>query len=215
MRKPIWYPTAPSKVYDVPERVEWPVQEKQWMHQMEVDYRNSYRSIQSYMKHHFYDVAAQGGLTLEEKEVEQKEQQKLIEENQRENEQIAAARAERWRSEAEQQKTEQLIRELHLNEQQLVEKQRIKDEMVVEQERSKTYIHQAKLVSAIEAALDNPASYEFAVQHDGRLLFKNRLHPYALKPNEVPETDSVTQEYSLFDDQEHYLLPKKILHWVE
>jgi hypothetical protein len=104
------------------------------------------------------------------------------------------------------------MKELQAQEQSLLDKEEIRKRILIEKQRSETFIREEQLIGAIEQALDNPHTYEYAIALDGRLRFDRKLHPYALQPNAIPETSSVTSEYTVFDDCDHFLEPKQSMH---
>lgn len=169
---------------------------------IEAIYKHEYLSIQNYFKTEFYlPVANTGGLTARQVQVEEEEQLKLLEENEKENQKVAELRALRLEDEFNQKKTEFIIESIKRAE---LEKQAAEDieaNVRKEIEREKTYITKEKLEDAIEEALSNPVSYDFSVDLNGNVHYPNKLHPYAFKPSAIPDSSSNSSEVDETNDE--------------
>ena len=99
---------------------------------------------------------------------------------------------------ARKEREEQLLKQ-HLEVQERNESIRRQAEEIAQKEveRSKTFITKEKLLGAIEEALGNPVSYEFAIDKRGNVITDGKIHPYAFTPNDIPDTS----ENVMLDDK--------------
>lgn len=208
--KPLWKPICVEKLFNVPELKKISEEDQAKLNEEEKDYLNKLRSIRMYLNKEFTVPVLQGGSTIELKEVKE-EHQRLIEENNRENERIAKLREERLKKEAEIEELEDLKLKLIENEKYQVDKEKAIRRILKEKERYPKYITKEKLKDAIEQAIDHPTSYEFAIGLNGKILFDKKLHPYALRPSAEPDSSDVITGYKTEKDYVK-LEEKKIYH---
>lgn len=211
VRKPIWEPIAPSKLFRIRHRPELSDQEQQQRTHMEETYATAMRSIQLYFREQFYSpTLSSGGLSAEQVRNEELDQMALIEENDRENQRVARMRKERVTRMEQLVAQKMLVQHLDHNEE-LRQKARQIDQTVRQEiKRSKTYITHTTLEAAIEEALTHSVSYDFAIDTDGRIYSEQALHPYALRPSAVPESSSNIQEMSETESSPQRLEPKDV-----
>lgn len=190
MRKPIWYPTAPSKLYDIPEPVYYAPDEWEQFDALERKYQDGLRSLQNYLHKNVYMASiTTGGFDSEQVKAEYDEQVRLLKENEEENERVRVLRekmTKEFKEEIERKAVEREYERLvDLEEFKKIAEKEIRKEI----ERSKTYITRDRLEEAIEYALDNPVSYEFAIDLNGKIV--GATHPYALRPSAVPDSSGL------------------------
>lgn len=178
VRKPIWYPTPPSKIFNIREKPPFDACKEFLQQEYELHSRSLCAYLEKYTKEN---------VNLEDiNELERKEQATLLAENDKENEKqktIREARIAEFNRREEEDMLELMAKETI----ELEAKNKQLNNMVLEEiERSKSYITKDKLEKAIEEALDNPVSYEFAIDLKGGLHYDQTLHPYALKPTALP-----------------------------
>lgn len=211
-RKPVWQTIAPSKLYRIKKRDELSAEEQAQRDHLNNTYSVNMKSIRKFLNEEFYlPTLEAGGRSHDDVLIEGKEQQQLIEENKLENERIAALREERIR-------LFRLDKDAKLLAQQLQNEETNKrlgeefDLMVKREiERSKTFITKENLDSKIEELLTNQTSYDFAIDHSGKVIFSGSLHPYALTPKAVPEISSNTEEYKETDQSKPVYIKVKRL----
>lgn len=193
VRKPIWMPQAPSKLFKIPPKPERSREEQELLDQLEFNYNAAFTSIVNQCRKQFFlpTLASSTESERAKLQLEQAEEFKvLIRENEAENRRMAADREARrakelseWHSYLKQRQIEEAVEK-----EAIVEK--AKQAVEVEIVRSKTFITKDKLLEAIEEALLHPVHYEFAVDWGGRVYTDGTIHPNALKPAAVPETSS-------------------------
>lgn len=182
---------APSKVFNIKEKVYLPRDEQDQVDHLNFDYQSQVMSISQYCKDNFYLPSRfAGGLSAEQVKAIEEEDERLLRENEEENKRMAAQRSVR---ETEERKTRE---EEYLQEQLAVEKKekeiRMKAEAVIvkEMERCKTFITKERLLEAIEDALANPVSYDFAIDKRGNVYTDGKIHPNAFSPSAVPDNST-------------------------
>lgn len=195
LRKHIWLPQAPSKLFKIPPKVELSNEEKEMLEQLEFRYNSTYTSIVNHCRQYFYLPTQLTDDEIESRktQVAMKEEEifkRRLKENNDENKRVAAVRLERRTKEMAELKTyllEEKMKESAKNES-LVEK--AKKEVEIEMKRSETYLTKDKLEEAVEEALLHPVHYEWAVDWSGKVYSDGKIHPNAFKPTAVPETSS-------------------------
>lgn len=190
MRKPIWFPTAPSKLYNIREPTYYAPDEFEQLEVLERKYRDGVRSLQKYLEKEVYLASmASGGYSPEQVKAEEDEQARLLEENNKENERIRLIREEmtiKFQQEIEEQAFE---KEFNRLKEEMYAKELAKIDIENEIERSKTYITRDRFEEAIEYALSNPVSYEFAIDLNGKII--GASHPSATTPMAIPDSSGL------------------------
>src|ERR1700733_252556 len=98
VRKPIWTPIAPSKLFRIRQKPVLSEAEEAQRQHMDTVYATNMRSIQDYFHHEFYaPTLSAGGLSEEQIRSEQLNQMEVLEANDRENERIAGLREQRMK----------------------------------------------------------------------------------------------------------------------
>jgi small subunit ribosomal protein S26 len=195
-RKPIWDPVAPSKYYRVNIKRVFDEEEKLMRKNLNETYKRNMESIYSYFNKEFYlPTLSAGGISDEQVKKEEDEQARLLAENEMENARVARLREERMREEEQNMKAQMIVEEMKRQEEIKLRSKNIDEEVRIEIERSKTYITRDTLDAALEEALANPVTYDYAIDVNGNVHYDGILHPYALKPSAVPDTSSNTKEF--------------------
>ncbi len=211
MRKPVWEPMAPSKIFRINTKEPLDEEEAKQRQHFDNTFETNMRSIRQYLNNEFYlPTLEAGGLTHEQVIDEETEQLQLIQQNDRENQRVAQLRAQRLALQSQ-----LLDQQLIVSHLQQLEDSKLKGkqlDQIVKQEikRSETYITHENLESVIEEALANPISYDFAIDTEGNVHFDGSLHPYALRPSAIPETSSNTEEFAQMQDIQIKLQPKQL-----
>lgn len=210
-RKPIWAPTAPSKLFRIPEKPNYDEEERAQREYLDITYNRMSASIYKYFKEEFYlPTLGAGGFSPEQIRGEEEEQMKLIRENDIENERVRKIREERLENERKEIEAELLVEKLKQEENRKILAKQIDEEVEQEIKRSETYITKETLDQAIEEALENVVNYEFAIDVQGNIYYDDKLHPYALMPSAIPETSSNTKEFVDRDKIRIKLEPKPL-----
>ncbi|XP_015790217.1 probable 28S ribosomal protein S26, mitochondrial [Tetranychus urticae] len=195
VRKPIYFPMAPSKLYVIKDKPYFAEDEKEQYDALEKNHEDAARSLQAFLYQEVYlPTTTAGGFSSEEVAKELQEQERLLAENDAENERQKKRREEKtaWiEAQIEKEAMEKEAERLAAIE---VEKYIVTEEVKIEIERSSTFITKENLEKFILKALDCPVSYEYAIDLEGRVLFDDKLHPYALNPSAVPETSDLELE---------------------
>ena len=193
--KPLWKPVSVQRLFNVPQKKQLSEEDTAILEKEEAVYLDQYRSIKEYFHQEFTIPVLQGGSNIELKEVHE-EHRRLIEENNEENKRMAKLREERLKEERKREDLEDLKMQLIENEKYQTKKEEAIQRILEEKQRYPNYITKDGLREAIEKAIDHPTSYEFAIDLNGTLAFDKKLHPYALDPSAVPETNNVIEGYT-------------------
>lgn len=171
-RKPIWMPTAPSKLFrmSVLTRNFYDQEEIVQIEKLTAVYRAQMDSIAKFMEKEFYEPATKaGGIPPEFLELELKEYGAIRAKNDRLNAEIAR------------QKEEYFSKKLHDLEEQAMEDKFSREETVMEaSQKVSEYIKQNKdnpescvtpdnFDAIVEKAMSNPVNYEFCIDTSGRI----------------------------------------------
>ncbi|KAJ8686318.1 hypothetical protein QAD02_022112 [Eretmocerus hayati] len=166
-RKPIWLPTAKTKVFRVPVRPKLPVDEALEIQRL----YNNYRTYMKSLRHYFYELAKQQEIQLDESVLEKEEKDDFIrcfEINKSWNEKIAAERIVYQEKQREEQ-IAKIAENIQLKKKKDEEKRAMVDAKVREAKLiSSTFITRENIDQAIEDALANVVSYNKALTPDGQ-----------------------------------------------
>ncbi|XP_035224180.1 probable 28S ribosomal protein S26, mitochondrial [Stegodyphus dumicola] len=177
IRKPMWLPTAPSKLYRIPEHPYVPPDEKELIAELLEEYYCKVESLRQLFQAEVKQKDEDEGNTLEQQQKDEAEFRLLLEENKKENERIRAIREET----SERLFQEKQLELLQLEEERKLEEQRIKErvEDIVrkEKEMSAFYINYDNLDTAIEQAMDNPVNVNFAITPAGDVIWEGKPPP--------------------------------------
>uniref|UniRef100_A0A182SH54 Small ribosomal subunit protein mS26 n=1 Tax=Anopheles maculatus TaxID=74869 RepID=A0A182SH54_9DIPT len=170
-RKPRWLGTAKSKLFRVPERKKQIEEEIEELKRLHNNYRTQMKAVRHFLRDEVeaYKLVSRAGLVLQTPEQEEAEWQEALRRNEEWNQQTAAKREERLAAERAARK-EYILERLVLKEQREMDKQeQIEAKVRVEKEHSKTFITRDNIDKAIELALVQPTSFNFALDRDGNL----------------------------------------------
>lgn len=169
-RKPFWSPTAPSKLFRIPQHTFYSPEEVTKIKELTTDYCKQEKVIMDYMKDEFFIPKSKaGGLPQEFIEKEQDIDAKLRREHDAENARIAKLREEFFNQEKKHLQ-ERLMEEKMKREEELLHIAQEVDDFISENtsDPAKQFITIDNIDSAIEHALDNPISFEFFIDRSGR-----------------------------------------------
>uniref|UniRef100_A0A1E1X3W9 Small ribosomal subunit protein mS26 n=1 Tax=Amblyomma aureolatum TaxID=187763 RepID=A0A1E1X3W9_9ACAR len=174
--KPRWMPIAPTKLFKINPGPPVDPEEIAVLRRMRAAYRTEMKAIRNYwMEENRKDLELADKYSAVSQE-EEREHERLLEENDKENQRVAILRMERNKLEQEKRVEELLQREADakLKLEQL--KQHVDEIVRIEKERSATYITLEKLDEAIELAIENPISYSFAIDAQGKEIWEGTPH---------------------------------------
>lgn len=187
-RKPLWFPTAKSKLFRVSPRIRLPKEEEEELRRLYNNYRTQVKSIQQYFKDK-YSIENMESFDEEKHKMEmEKDFTRCSEINDKWNEEIKNLREERVEKEL-QENIEDARRRLEERLKIYAEQREAAEEVVrQEKEASIHFITPDKLDTAIEYAINNPVDYNFAMDLEGNKI-RGRETPPPLKAK--PEKISV------------------------
>uniref|UniRef100_A0A182W3E7 Small ribosomal subunit protein mS26 n=1 Tax=Anopheles minimus TaxID=112268 RepID=A0A182W3E7_9DIPT len=170
-RKPRWLGTAKSKLFRVPERKKQIEEEIEELKRLHNNYRTQMKAVRNFLRDEVeaYKLVSRAGLVLQTPEQEEAEWQEALRRNDEWNQQTAAKREERLTSERAARK-EYILERLVLKEQREIDKkEQVEEKVRIEKELSKTFITRDNIDKAIELALVQPTTFNFALDRDGNL----------------------------------------------
>lgn len=168
-RKPIWMATAPSKLFRIAEHTFYSPEEVSEIKKLDIAHKHQMRSLNEFMKVEFYIPATQlGGLPKEFVDVEKKEDEKILAENNRINAEIAKERESYFTNFMRD--MEDKVMELKLSkEEELAEIGQSIDAYVKDQiSDPDNFVTQDNIDCQIERAIESPSSYEFFIDKSGK-----------------------------------------------
>uniref|UniRef100_A0A2M4AVJ2 Small ribosomal subunit protein mS26 n=1 Tax=Anopheles triannulatus TaxID=58253 RepID=A0A2M4AVJ2_9DIPT len=170
-RKPRWLGTAKSKLFRVPERRQQIAEEVEELKRLHNNYRTQMKAVRHFLRDEVEasKLVSRAGMVLQTPEQEEAEWQEALQRNEEWNRQTAAIREERLTAERAARK-EHILERLVAKEHRETEKRDKIEELVrVEKEHSKSFITRENIDQAIELALVQPTSYNFALDRDGNI----------------------------------------------
>ncbi|KAL2722735.1 hypothetical protein V1478_009598 [Vespula squamosa] len=167
-RKPIWLPTAKSKVFRVPQRPKIPIEEYIELKRLNNNYRTAMKSLMQHFENEFNKSQVQfDEITVNKTANEDFIQSNLI--NDEWNMQIAKIREVRLAKEKEEKRKTILKKLLEKEERDKQREQEIEEHVKKLKEEVPTFITAANIDKAIEEALTNIVNHEFAIDSKGNI----------------------------------------------
>ncbi|XP_043671705.1 probable 28S ribosomal protein S26, mitochondrial isoform X2 [Vespula pensylvanica] len=167
-RKPIWLPTAKSKVFRVPQRPKIPTEEYIELKRLNNNYRTAMKSLMQHFENEFKKSQVQfDEITINKIADEDFIQSNLI--NDEWNMQIAKIREVRLAKEKEERKETILKKLLKKEERDKQREQKIEEHVKKLKEEVPTFITAANIDKAIEEALINIVNHEYAIDLKGNI----------------------------------------------
>ncbi|XP_052865819.1 probable 28S ribosomal protein S26, mitochondrial [Anopheles cruzii] len=170
-RKPRWLGTAKSKLFRVPERKKQIAEEVEELKRLYNTYRTQMKAVRSFLRDEVEasKLVSRAGMVLQTPEEEEAEWQEALQRNDEWNRQTAAVRDDRLAAERAARK-EYILERLVAKEHREADKREKVEQLVrAEKEQSKTFITRENIDKAIELALVQPTSYNFALDRDGNI----------------------------------------------
>lgn len=170
-RKPRWLGTAKSKLFRVPERRQQIEEERVELMRLHNNYHTQMKAVRRFLidEVEAFKLVSRAGMVIqtpEEAEAEWEEVQRINEEW---NRSVAEVREKRLAEEREQRKTFILERLVAKEARDQERQERVEARVRAEKEQGKTFITRDNIDQAIERALVQPTSYNFAIDSNGNL----------------------------------------------
>uniref|UniRef100_A0A8D8AZS6 Small ribosomal subunit protein mS26 n=1 Tax=Culex pipiens TaxID=7175 RepID=A0A8D8AZS6_CULPI len=170
-RKPRWLGTAKSKLFRVPERRQQIEEERVELMRLHNNYHTQIKAVRRFLidEVEAFKLVSRAGMVIqtpEEAEAEWEEVQRINEEW---NRSVAEVREKRLAEEREQRKTFILERLVAKEARDQERQERVEARVRAEKEQGKTFITRDNIDQAIERALVQPTSYNFAIDSNGNL----------------------------------------------
>ncbi|XP_001849274.2 probable 28S ribosomal protein S26, mitochondrial [Culex quinquefasciatus] len=170
-RKPRWLGTAKSKLFRVPERRQQIEEERVELMRLHNNYHTQMKAVRRFLidEVEAFKLVSRAGMVIqtpEEAEAEWEEVQRINEEW---NRSVAEVREKRLAEEREQRKTFILERLVAKEARDQERQERVEARVRAEKEQGKTFITRDNIDQAIERALVQPTSYNFAMDSNGNL----------------------------------------------
>lgn len=171
-RKPIWMPTAPSKLFrmSVLERKFYDADEVEQIRKLNSVYNAQMESIGKFMLREFYEPASKaGGIPAEFLEVERKEDELIFKENDEINAAIAKQKEEFFNKRIRD--LEDKVMEEKFSREELViqASQQVDDYIKKHKDNPESCLTPENFETVISKAMENPTSYEFCIDKSGRI----------------------------------------------
>lgn len=174
--KPRWMPMAPTKLFKINLGPPKDLEEIKLLQQMHAAYRTEMKAIRNFWKEQNQrdlELADKDSLVSQE---EEREHERLLEENEKENQRVAQLRMQRNKEEEEKRVQELLQREADAKAKIAALKEQVEEIVRAEKERSSTYVTLENLDEAIEFAIENPVSYSYAIDAQGKEIWEGTPH---------------------------------------
>uniref|UniRef100_A0A1Q3F5N6 Small ribosomal subunit protein mS26 n=1 Tax=Culex tarsalis TaxID=7177 RepID=A0A1Q3F5N6_CULTA len=170
-RKPRWLGTAKSKLFRVPERRKQIEEERVELMRLHNNYHTQMKAVRRFLMDEVeaFKLVSRAGMVIqtpEEAEAEWEEVQRINEEW---NKKVAEVREKRLAEEREQRKTFILERLVAKEARDQERQEQVEARVRAEKEQAKTFITRENIDQAIERALVQPTSYNFAIDSNGNL----------------------------------------------
>ncbi|PSN50038.1 putative 28S ribosomal protein S26 [Blattella germanica] len=180
-RKPIWLPTAKSRMFKIPERPKVDEREAIELKRLHNRYKTHMHAIRTYFLEEIQETSAKSTVAIQEVKDEEDEHIQCMKINEEWNQQVSLIREDRLKKD-EEIRREKVLRALAIAEEKRnAEKERIEQLVREEKERSKFYITPENIDKAIDEALGSIVDHNFAIDTDGN-IFRGRT----TKPSDVP-----------------------------
>lgn len=186
-RKPIWMPTAPSKLFRIAEHTFYSPEEMKRIKEMHLDYTEKMAAIKDIMEKEFYIPATKsGGIPPEFIEKEYKQDEDIYRENDKINSEVAKMKEEYF-TKLIRDMEDKVMEEKLDKEEELIETSQKVDEYVKKHKGDPDgFVTPENIDSMIQKALESPISHEFCIDRSGR------RYGMSLKPQN--QDNKVTKE---------------------
>lgn len=170
-RKPRWLGTAKSKLFRVPERQKQIAEEVAELKRLHNNYHTQMKAVRRFLMDEVEasKLVSRAGMVIQTPEEEAAEWEEVQRINEDWNRKVGEVRDNRLAGEREQ-RTNYILERLVAKEQREQEnRERVEERVRLEKELSKAYITRENIDKAIEMALVQPISYNFAIDLNGNI----------------------------------------------
>ncbi|XP_037562445.1 probable 28S ribosomal protein S26, mitochondrial [Dermacentor silvarum] len=174
--KPRWMPIAPSKLFRINLGPPKDPEELAVLRRMHAAYKTEMKAIRNFWgEQHLKDLEQADKHSAISQE-EEREHERLLEENEKENQRVALLRMERNKLEEAKRVEELMQREADAKAKLAQLKEQVDEIVRLEKERSSTYVTLENLDEVIEFAIENPISYSYAIDPQGKEIWEGTPH---------------------------------------
>uniref|UniRef100_A0A131Z071 Small ribosomal subunit protein mS26 n=1 Tax=Rhipicephalus appendiculatus TaxID=34631 RepID=A0A131Z071_RHIAP len=174
--KPRWMPIAPTKLFKINLGPPKDPEELAVLRRLTAAYRTEMKAIRNFWREeHLKDLELADKHSALSQE-EEREHERLLEENEKENQRVAVLRMERNKLEEARRVEELLQREAEAKAKLAQLKEQVEEIVRLEKKRSSTYVTLENLDEAIEFAIENPISYSYAIDQQGKEIWEGTPH---------------------------------------
>lgn len=168
-RKPIWMPTAPSKLFRIAEHTFYDKEEIKQINLLRIAYQAQMESIEKFMNKEFYIPATQsGGIPADFLERELEEDKKNYAENDKINAEVAKRR-EKYFEDRVRKMEDKVMEEKFAIEEALIEAgQKMSEFVRTTKSVPNSFVTPENIDELIETAMENPVSFEFCIDRRGK-----------------------------------------------
>lgn len=170
-RKPIWMPTAPSKLFRITNHTFYDKDESEQIRKLQYVYSAQMQSICNYLKQEFYIPATKaGGMPADFLEKELAEEEALQAENDKINAKVAEQREKFFQNRLKEME-DRVLEEKMAIEEALIETGQRMDEFVKKTKSDPdSFVTPENIDAHIERAFENPTNFEFCIDKQGKKL---------------------------------------------
>lgn len=170
-RKPRWLGTAKSKLFRVPERRQQIADEVAELKRLHNNYHTQMKAVRRFLMDEVEasKLVSRAGMIIQTPEEEAAEWEEIQRINDDWNRQVADVRDKRLAEEREQRRNFILERLVAKEQREQEKREQVEARVRLEKELSKTYITRDNIDKAIEMALVQPVSYNFAIDLNGNI----------------------------------------------
>lgn len=170
-RKPLWMPTAPSKLFRIAEHTFYSKEEVAQIRRLTQAYRAQTSSVREFMKHEFFIPAQQsGGLPSEFIEREKVEDEEIYRINELKNQEIDKQKAQFMSKQLEMMQEKVLDEKLRREDELMRRAMEIDEYIKTESADPMSVVTPDNIEIAIDHAMDNPIDYEFCINRQGKRI---------------------------------------------
>lgn len=170
-RKPRWLGTAKSKLFRVSERKQQIAEEVAELKRLHNNYHTQMKAVRRFLMDEVEasKLVSRAGMIIQTPEEEAAEWEEVQRINEDWNRKVGEVRDKRLAEEREQRRNFILERLVAKEQREQENRERVEERVRLEKEMSKTYITRDNIDKAIEMALVQPVSYNFAIDLNGNI----------------------------------------------
>ncbi|XP_065092620.1 small ribosomal subunit protein mS26 [Ochlerotatus camptorhynchus] len=170
-RKPRWLGTAKSKLFRVPERKQQIADEVAELKRLHNNYHTQMKAVRRFLMDEVEasKLVSRAGVVIQTPEEEAAEWEEVQRINEDWNRKVGEVRDKRLAEEREQRRNYILERLVAKEQREQENRERVEERVRLEKELSKAYITRDNIEKAIEMALVQPISYNFAIDLNGNI----------------------------------------------